>query len=320
MNVQTSNIGIELSGVIVSVNQFKTPEVLVISGDLREISLPSGGFDPINHKTLEIGLRNWIVEQTPFKPEYVEQLYTFGNQGRVAIKGEDVSRVVSVGYLALTWRQDKDNISKSARWDDWYSFFPWEDWREGRPKIIDENIIPALNKWTDSIDSLIEKKSQIERIKVCFTKDESKWDYEQVLERYELLYEARLIGEVFVDKNIELPDEANLIAGSMMKYDHRRILATAIGRLRGKIKYRPVIFELMPDSFTLLQLQRTIEAIGGYKLHKQNFRRMLENNKLVEETGEISTKTGGRPAALFSFRRDVLLERIAIGVKMSPTS
>ena len=45
-----------------------------------------------------------------------------------------------------------------------------------------------------------------------------------------------------------------------MALDHRRMLATAIARLRGKIKYRPVVFELMPPAFTLLQLQRTVEA------------------------------------------------------------
>src|SRR3974377_1346426 len=70
-----------------------------------------------------------------------------------------------------------------------------------------------------------------------------------------------------------------------MAADHRRVLATAIGRLRGKIKYRPVVFELMPPSFTLLQLQRTVEALSGVRLHKQNFRRLVEHQGLVEETG-----------------------------------
>ena len=61
-----------------------------------------------------------------------------------------------------------------------------------------------------------------------------------------------------------------------MVADHRRILATAIARLRGKIKYRPIVFELMPPSFTLLQLQRTVEALAGVRLHKPNFRRLVE--------------------------------------------
>jgi hypothetical protein len=101
-----------------------------------------------------------------------------------------------------------------------------------------------------------------------------------------------------------------------MAADHRRILATAIGRLRGKIKYRPVVFELMPPSFTLLQLQRTVEALSGVRLHKQNFRRLVEHQGLVEETGGISAETGGRPARLVRFRRAVVLERPAPGLRL----
>ena len=98
-----------------------------------------------------------------------------------------------------------------------------------------------------------------------------------------------------------------------MRFDHRRILATAIARLRAKLKYRPVVFELMPRGFTLTELQRTVEAISGRQLHKQNFRRLVETAALVEPTGEMSTATGGRPAALFRFRREVLQERPSPG-------
>ena len=83
--------------------------------------------------------------------------------------------------------------------------------------------------------------------------------------------------------------------GEPMGFDHRRILATAITRLRAKLKYRPVVFELMPESFTLFDLQRAVEALAGLRLHKQNFRRLIEQQGLVEETGKVSTETGGRP-------------------------
>ena len=103
-----------------------------------------------------------------------------------------------------------------------------------------------------------------------------------------------------------------------MRFDHRRILATAIGRVRAKIKYRPVVFELMPDEFTLFELQKTVEAILGPHLHKQNFRRLVEGAGLVEPTGEVKMRTGGRPAKLYRFRREVLLERPAPGVRVKP--
>jgi hypothetical protein len=105
-----------------------------------------------------------------------------------------------------------------------------------------------------------------------------------------------------------------------MTLDHRRILATALGRLRGKIKYRPVVFELLPAIFTLWQLQRVVEALTGMHLHKQNFRRLVERGGLVEGTGQHDLDTGGRPAERFRFRREVLRERAAPGVGLPGTT
>jgi hypothetical protein len=141
------------------------------------------------------------------------------------------------------------------------------------------------------------------------------WNEELVLERYELLYEAGLVAEAARDFG-KLSEPGNDGIGTAMAFDHRRILATAIGRMRGKIKYRPVVFEMMPPAFTLLQLQRTVEALSGVRLHKQNFRRLVEQQGLVEETGEISAATGGRPARLVRFRREVLLERPTPGLRL----
>ena len=115
------------------------------------------------------------------------------------------------------------------------------------------------------------------------------------------------------DAGVEAPDA---VPGRSMVLDHRRILATGIARLRAKIKYRPVVFELMADSFTLGQLQRTVEAIAGRTVHKQNFRRLIEQQELVEETGETTVATGGRPAKLVRFRRAVLDERNVSGSKL----
>ena len=74
------------------------------------------------------------------------------------------------------------------------------------------------------------------------------------------------------------------------------------------------MFELLPETFTLLQLQRTVETLAGVRLHKQNFRRLVERGALVEGTGRVEPATGGRPAELFRFRREVQHERPAPGV------
>jgi hypothetical protein len=77
-----------------------------------------------------------------------------------------------------------------------------------------------------------------------------------------------------------------------------------------------VVFELMAPEFSLTELQLTVEAISGHHVHKQNFRRLVEAAALVEPTGGESRTKRGRPAALFRFRRDVLKERPAPGLRV----
>ncbi len=63
-------------------------------------------------------------------------------------------------------------------------------------------------------------------------------------------------------------------------------------------------------------MQRSVEAIAGRLVHKQNFRRLIEQQELVEETGAAAQDTGGRPAKLFRFRRAILAERDVVGTKL----
>jgi len=195
----------------------------------------------------------------------------------------------------------------------WYAYFPWEDFRKGRPRIIDQTLVPRLQQWAEAAPAK-ERAQRWDRIRFTFGLDGAPFDEERTLERYECLYSAGLAQEARRDRQIA--GEALPPIGQPMRYDHRRILATAMGRLRAKLKYRPVIFELMPQVFTLTALQNTVEAISGRHLHKQNFRRLVESTALVEPTGDMSRVTGGRPAALFRFRRDVLQERPAPGLRL----
>ncbi len=271
--------------------------------------LPFGPFEPFAHRTLETGMRSWVKGQTGMEIGYAEQLYSFGDRGRHDVKPGEGPRVVSVGYLALVQAQDHPP-SPETHWKDWYRYFPWEDWRETRPPVIAEIIVPRLKSWATG------SPARLERARLCFAFDGLPWDEEKTLERYELLYEAGLAAEARQDGRDNAQDTPAEL-GQPMIFDHRRILATAIGRLRGKLKYRPVVFELMPAEFTLLELQRTVEAIAGARVHKQNFRRLVETGGLVEGTGRMSTPAKGRPAEKFRFRRDVLRERPAPGVKLT---
>lgn len=288
-----------------------------------QASLPFGPFDPARHRTLEAGLRGWVRRQTGLRLGYVEQLYTFGDRGRRMEAHESDIHEVSIGYLALTQLAEATEDGPGGqleqfggRWRSWYSHFPWEDWRDDRPALLDAQLIPALRKWAAvAPDDGNKPLSPMQRLRLSFGIDGAVWDEERVLERYELLYEAGLVPEHYRDRGIA-PSPDALLFGQPMQMDHRRILATAISRLRSKLKYRPVIFELLQDSFTLTQLQETVEAISGRHLHKQNFRRLVEQGQLVEPTGATSTRTGGRPAKLYRFRRSVLVERPAPGLRV----
>lgn len=265
-------------------------------------ALPFGPLDLEGDRTLEAGLRRWVREQTGIELGYAEQLYTFGDRDRDPHAG---ARVVSVAYLALVREQALAGTGE-ARWDDCYAFFPWEDWREGRPRVLDEHIAPGLERWIRAAVGDEERRVRRERTAITFGLSGSPWDATRVLERYELLYAAGLVPESGATEPL----------GEPMALDHRRITATALSRVRGKLEYRPVVFELVPDTFTLSHLQRVVEALAGVRLHKQNFRRLLEGSGLVEGTDEVETRTGGRPAELFRFRREVLRERPAPGVRL----
>ena len=320
-----ASLSIGLSAVIVAAS-VQEPRVLTIKLPMGKLppghaveALPSGPLEA-EHRTLEIGLRSWVERQTSQRLGYVEQLYTFGDRDRSAGDGALALPALVVAYLALV-REARPAGSTDAEWHSWYRYFPWEDWRDGRPALLDP-IERALARWarqgTRGDGSETERRARAERAGLAFGLSGAAWNEELVLERYELLYEAGLVSEAARDLG-RLPAALDgLATGAEMAVDHRRILATAIGRLRGKIKYRPVVFELMPPAFTLLQLQRTVEALAGVRLHKQNFRRLVEQQGLVEETGEMSARTGGRPARLVRFRREVLLERPAPGVRLRP--
>ncbi len=319
-------VAIGLSAVIAAVTR-EVPRILTVraaaprGGKVLD-ALPFGPLEPATDRTLELALRRWVSEQTGLALGYVEQLYTFGDRYREPREARGGPRLVSVAYLALV--REHETTAAGAAWRDGYDFFPWEDWRAGRPAVLEEAISPALARWVKAAPSRPIGRLRRERADIAFGLGGVGWDGDRVLERYELLYETGLVEEVWRDREqlaplgvpAPLPEDEphRLLPGRAMTLDHRRILASALGRLRGKIKYRPVVFELLPPTFTLLQLQRVVEALAGVPLHKQNFRRLVETAGLVEGTGRQETATGGRPAELFTFRREVLRERPAPGV------
>lgn len=299
----------DLIAVLVAVTSGE-PRVLTIQ---EQRALPSGPFE-LAHRSLQSGLRAWVERQTRLPLGYVEQLYTFADRDRA---GTAAQHVISISYLGLT-REQATSGEFEASWRSWYDYLPWEDHRLGAPLPIEETLKRGLASWASATPDRTSRRSRRERAAMLFGFDDHAWNEELVLQRYELLYEAGLIPEALRGASTARPGAAptTIAPGAAMILDHRRILATGIARLRAKIKYHPVVFELMPDSFTLLELQRCVEALAGKLVHKPNFRRLIEQQELVEETGETSHDTPGRPAKLFRFRRAVHAERAIAGTKL----
>jgi hypothetical protein len=288
-------VATELIAVVTAVTGGE-PRVLTIQ---RGAALPSGSFES-GHRSLQAGLRSWVERQTHQPLGYVEQLYTFADRDRTEAAG----RVLSISYLALA--RETRVSGAQAGWQSWYRYFPWEDQRAGTPDCLARSILPALSAWATD-------EGRRERAATLFGADAQPWNEDFSLQRYELLYEAGLVPE-WTRRH---PDHARAaVPGEPMLLDHRRILATGMARLRAKIKYRPVFFELMPDTFTLLQLQHTVEALAGRRLHKQNFRRLIDAQALVEDTGHVAQDTGGRPAKLFRYRREIQTERAVAATRL----
>ena len=206
-------VSIGLSAAIVSVKD-EQPSVLVVHHPRdSDDALPFGPFDPLNHRTLDSGLRTWVAEQTYLDLGYAEQLYTFGDPGR-----DPRTRVITVVYFAL-------------------------------------------------LDSA--------RLQVRAADD------------------AADVGWFSV---YQLPPLA---------FDHEKILHYALARLRGKLDYTTIAFSLLPEQFTLRELQRVYEIILHRKLDKRNFRKKILATGILEDTGDKKMEGTHRPARLYRFNPSI---------------
>ncbi len=295
---------VELAAVLVAVTDFHARVLTVRNGE----ALPFGPLSPVQ-RSLQAGVRAWVAQQTAQPMGYVEQLYTFIDTTRRT--GND-DPVLYVAYLGLVSEAHEDVLTADAKWRDWYDILPWEDVRAGLPAWVKQHLLPHLNTWAQQPADESARLARQKRINLCWGLPPFSWSEEHALLRYELLYECGLIAEsAQVDTGFDTK-----LTGPRMFSDHRRVLATALSRLRGKIKYRPVIFELMPPHFTLLQLQKSVEVLAGRELHKPNFRRLIQYQNLIEAAGGSLVQDRGRPAQRYRFRDDVMMESLISGVKL----
>lgn len=265
---------------------------VLTSGD----ALPSGPLQA--DQSLQRGLRHWVESLTGYRLGHTEQLYTFADKS-----AESVERVVRISYMTLARPSEE-----RQPWPSVYDFFPWEDRRgedrrDGDSLALLAGLGRHLKSWAGH------DPARRERCAVAFAFDDCDWNDELVLTRYELLWEAGLLPESPLKTGALAP-------GRSLSHDHRRILATALSRIRAKIRYTPAVFDLLPEHFTLLQLQQAMEALAGRPMHKQNFRRLVQHQGLVEETAAFDPGGQGRPARLYRFRPEAGQDCYLAGAKL----
>ncbi|MDK2799113.1 MAG: 8-oxo-dGTP diphosphatase [Clostridiales bacterium] len=248
-------------------NYRKLPEkvlkiLMVKRGDhpyIGQWALP-GGFVGINESIDEAAIRE-LKEETNIDNIYMEQLYTWGEVNR-----DPRTRVISCSYLSLV-NSKSLNIKAGDDADD-------AKWFTVKSKLFQEQ------KTVTEKGYIFKKLVKLH----LFNKDES------------------LSAVVKIVKTVEgriTRVEREIVESNGIAFDHAKIIEYGIERLRSKIRYTDIAFNLMPELFTLTELQQVYEVILDKELLKANFRRKIAD--MVIETNEFKKDAGHRPSKLYKY-------------------
>lgn len=248
-------------------NYRKLPEkvlklLMVKRGDhpcIGQWALP-GGFVKMDESLDEAALRK-LKEETNVDDIYMEQLYTWGEVVR-----DPRTRVISTSYMSLV---DCSNLDVKANID-----------------ADDARWFTITCKLYQEQKTMTEKGYNLERLfKLNLSNEENHLSALVKIIKVAEGKTTRIIREVI---------ETNGIA-----FDHAKIIEYGIERLRNKVEYTDIAFNLMPRLFTLTELQQVYEVILDVELLKANFRRKIA--EMVIETNEFTKDAGHRPSKLFRF-------------------
>ncbi|NLY44249.1 MAG: NUDIX hydrolase [Clostridiaceae bacterium] len=219
-----------------------------------------GGFVKMNESIEEAAQRE-LKEETNIDNVYMEQLYTWGD-----VERDPRTRVISVSYMALVDSSGLDISGSSDAADAKWFTVSCKSYQE--KKTINENGYALEKLFKLNLYNEVEKLSAI--VKVVKT----------------------LEGKV-------MRIQREVVESNGVAFDHAKIIVYGIERLRNKIEYTDIAFNLMPELFTLTELQQVYEIILDTELLKANFRRKIAN--MVIETNKFKKDVGHRPSKLFKF-------------------
>lgn len=211
-------------------------------------------------ENFEEAVNRCLEEKANIKDIYLEQLYSWGDPLR-----DPRTRVISTSYMGLVDSNDiQIKAGKNVEDIDWFN--------------IKLNTVKQTNKEnkngyykTEDIEILLENKKMVLKSKV------------------------RVVKEL-VNGNLIIYTQ---ILQSDLAFDHAKVLIYAIERLKNKVEYTTIAFNLMPEKFTLTKLQQVYEILLDKPLLKANFRRKIAD--MVIETDEYEENAGHRPSKLYKF-------------------
>lgn len=221
----------------------------------------AGGFMGID-EDVDTAVQRELKEETGVDGIYAEQLYTWS-----AVNRDPRMRIVSVSYLALV---DQEKLPPLRAGDD------ADDvrWFTVKDSVVDS--------WDEQIGSTIRRTEEIEL----------------ELTSGEIIVSA-MIERVTVTEGTNTKTKVNVTKQHGIAFDHAEIILYSLERLRGKVNYTNIAFNLMGEEFTLPDLQQVYEVILGRNLNKVQFRRHVEG--MVLDTGRELRTGAYRPSKLYTY-------------------
>lgn len=208
---------------------------------------------------MEEAAQRVLKSKTDLSKAYLEQLYTWG-----AVDRDPRHRIFSISYLTLLREANLKEQSRNKNYE-WFAL----------------NMKTLREEWEES-----EKGYRLTRIEEIRLESEKESFTVQI--KWNRTLQNGIIEQV-----------CEILENESLAFDHAKIIAYALRRLREKIEYSPLAFSLMPERFTLTQLQQVYERILGRELLKANFRRKIA--PMVIETDDYKKDSGHRPSKLYRF-------------------
>lgn len=220
-----------------------------------------GGFVKLDENLID-GAKRELKEETGINDIYIEQLYTYGDVNR-----DPRYRIISTVYMALI---NKENINIEAGDD--ANDIGWFSVKSTKSK--EERTIETKDGYKKEcfVDLLLTNEEIQLSAKIKYTK---------------------IITKRRVEKLMEVIESNNIA------FDHAEIIQYGLDRLKNKVEYTDIAFNLMNDLFTFRELQDVYEIILNKKFTKANFQRKTRH--LIKESGKLLTGAGHRPAMLYQF-------------------